>query len=132
MKYHVGEEETKPEKEDFYSLILLLQQEYRLLNLKSKCFSSYQNFVRIKYGAGECFMMGYKFSEGITQCQNKVLQVRNRMKSLVCVCVCVCYLLSHDQLCDSMDYSPPDSSVHGILQAKILKWVAIPFSRGSC
>ena len=52
MKYHVGEEETKPEKEDFYSLILLLQQEYTLLNLKTKCFTSYQNFVRIKYGRG--------------------------------------------------------------------------------
>ena len=34
-------------------------------------------------------------------------------------------------LCDSMDYSPPGSSVHGILQARILEWVAIPFSRGS-
>ena len=34
-------------------------------------------------------------------------------------------------LCNSMDYSPPDSSVHGILQAGILDWVAIPFSRGS-
>ena len=30
-----------------------------------------------------------------------------------------------------MDYSPPGSSVHGILQARILEWVAIPFSRGS-
>ena len=28
-----------------------------------------------------------------------------------------------------MDYSPPGSSVHGILQARILEWVAIPFSR---
>ena len=27
-----------------------------------------------------------------------------------------------------MDYSQPDSSVHGILQARILKWVAMPFS----
>ena len=34
-------------------------------------------------------------------------------------------------LCDPMDYSPPDSSVHGILQAGILEWVAIPFSKGS-
>ena len=34
-------------------------------------------------------------------------------------------------LCDLMDYSPPRSSVHGILQARILEWVAIPFSRGS-
>ena len=34
-------------------------------------------------------------------------------------------------LCDPTDYSPPGSSVHGILQARILKWVAVPFSRGS-
>ena len=30
-----------------------------------------------------------------------------------------------------MDYSPPGSSVHGILQARILEWVAISSSRGS-
>jgi len=30
-----------------------------------------------------------------------------------------------------MDYSPPGSSVHGILQARILEWVAILFSRES-
>ena len=30
-----------------------------------------------------------------------------------------------------IDCSPPGSSVHGILRAKILEWVAIPFSRGS-
>ena len=34
-------------------------------------------------------------------------------------------------LCNPMDCSPPDSSVHGILQARILEWVAIPFSRRS-
>ena len=32
---------------------------------------------------------------------------------------------------DSMDYSPPGSSDHGILQPRILEWVAIPFSMGS-
>ena len=34
-------------------------------------------------------------------------------------------------LCDPMDYSPPGSSVHGILQARILMWVAVPSCRGS-
>ena len=34
-------------------------------------------------------------------------------------------------LCDPTDYSPPGSSVHGILQARILEWVAISFSKGS-
>ena len=34
-------------------------------------------------------------------------------------------------LCNSMDCSPPGSSVHGTLQARILEWVAFCFSRGS-
>ena len=34
-------------------------------------------------------------------------------------------------LCNPMDCSPPGSSVHGILQARILEWVAIPLSKGS-
>ena len=34
-------------------------------------------------------------------------------------------------LCDPMDYSPPSSTVHSIFQTRILKWAAIPFSRGS-
>ena len=33
--------------------------------------------------------------------------------------------------CDPVDSSPPGSSVHGICQARILEWVAVPFSRGS-
>ena len=38
----------------------------------------------------------------------------------------------HVQLfCDLMDCSPPGSSVHRILQARILEWVAMPSSRGS-
>ena len=51
----------------------------------------------------------------------------------VCVCVCVCAksLQSRLTLCDPMDYSPPDSSIHGILQARILDWVAMPSSRVS-
>ena len=45
------------------------------------------------------------------------------------------WVLSRLQLCltfcDPMNYSPPVSSAHGILQTRILKWVAILFSRGS-
>ena len=33
--------------------------------------------------------------------------------------------------CDPTDYSPLGSSIHGILQAKILEWIAMPSSRGS-
>ena len=37
-------------------------------------------------------------------------------------------LQSCPTLCDPMDWSPPGFSVHGILQARTLEWVAIPFS----
>ena len=51
----------------------------------------------------------------------------------VCVCVCVCVracvksLQLHLTLCDPVDCSPPGSSVRGILQARILEWVAMLF-----
>ena len=45
--------------------------------------------------------------------------------------MCCTQQFSHVQLCNPTDCSPPGSSVHGILQARILEWVAIPFSRGS-
>ena len=47
------------------------------------------------------------------------------------LCVCAKSLQSCLNLCDPMDCSPPGSSVHGILQARILEWVAISSSRGS-
>ena len=42
---------------------------------------------------------------------------------------CAKLLQSCPTLCNPMDLSPPGSSVHGILQARILEWVAISFSR---
>ena len=44
-----------------------------------------------------------------------------------------CFLIAKScpTLCDPVDCSLPGSSVHRILQAKILEWVAIPFSRDS-
>ena len=46
--------------------------------------------------------------------------------------MCVCSIaMSCLTLCDLVDSSWPDSSVGGILQARILEWVAIPSSRGS-
>ena len=47
------------------------------------------------------------------------------------VLMCVLSHFSRVQLCSPMDYSPPSSSVHGILQARILEWVALLSSRGS-
>ena len=45
----------------------------------------------------------------------------------MCVCVCVCVVAqSCPTLCDPVDCSSPGSSVHGVLQARILQWVAVP------
>ena len=45
--------------------------------------------------------------------------------------VCVQLLQSCPTLCDPMNCSLPDSSVHGVLQARIPWWAAMPSSRGS-
>ena len=37
---------------------------------------------------------------------------------------------SYLTLCNSMDWIPPGSSVHGFLQTRILEWVAMPLQRG--
>ena len=52
-----------------------------------------------------------------------------KMYTLVLLCVCVLFTQLFLTLCDPMDCSAPGSSVLKILQAIILEWVAIPFSR---
>ena len=47
-------------------------------------------------------------------------------------CVVAKSLQSCLTLCDPIGCSPPGSSVHGILQARTMEWVAMPFSKGSC
>ena len=46
------------------------------------------------------------------------------VRAVLCLVVQLCPIL-----CNTMDCSPPGSSFHGIPQARILEWVAIPFSR---
>ena len=56
---------------------------------------------------------------------------RQELPTFVAAC---CYCLVAQScltLCDPMDCSLPGSSVHGILQARTLEWVAFSFSRGS-
>ena len=60
----------------------------------------------------------YSFANQITRSSDRSYNF------LVEMCVCV---QSCPTLCDPTDYSPPGSSVHGILQARILAWVAISY-----
>ena len=57
---------------------------------------------------------------------SKVLQSR-----IYTACMCAKSLQSCPTLCNPMDCSLLGPSVHEVLQARILEWVAIPFSRGS-
>ena len=59
-----------------------------------------------------------------TICNIPVLYLKEKKKKVKVAQSCL-------TLCNRMDCSPPDSSVHGILQARILEWVAIPFYRES-
>ena len=43
----------------------------------------------------------------------------------------ICFSHVWHSVCDPMGVSPPGSTVHGILQARILEWVAVPYYRGS-
>ena len=54
--------------------------------------------------------------------------------SSINVTICTCVLVSHSCLTLRPHglYSPPGSSVHGILQARIVEWVAMPFCREYC
>ena len=80
---------------------------------------------------GRCWQMGHQSSWWS--------QLQSDAESCVCVCVCVCVYSvwcvlvtrSCPTLCNPMNCSSPDSSVHGILQVRILEWVAIPLSKGS-
>ena len=66
---------------------------------------------------------------GVTQSRTRLKRLSSSRNSNLCVCAkspqpC-------PTLCNPMDCSPLGFSVHGILQARILEWVAMPSSRGS-
>ena len=63
--------------------------------------------------------------------QSRVTPLSLNIMCFCLSCVCAKLLQSCLTLCSPMDYSPPDSSVHGILQVRILEWIAVPSSRGS-
>ena len=88
-----------------------------------------------------CINMWYLMRHSLgSQKENGSLHLSNRAWCphwIVCVhtvhiylCLCLC-AQSCPILCNPMDCRPPGSSKHGIIQASILTWVAIPFSRGS-
>ena len=91
----------------------------------------------------------YNYQKGCRVDKNLTFVLKD-VYTCVCVCLCVCiYLLnmyintyisfiymwsevaqSCSTLCDPMDCSLSGFSIHGIFQARVLKWIAIYFSRG--
>ena len=80
------------------------------------------------------FFLFHGFAEFI---RTRIIRMYYSSNLRVCVCVCVCVcaraklLQSCLTLCDPVDCRPPGSSVHGILQARIVEWVAMLSSRRS-
>ena len=83
----------------------------------------------MKYNNGNCkveTLMFEKFNGNKNKWKDLNLSTAFMQKGFVfCLVSQLCLTF-----CDPMDYSPPGSSVHGILQARILEFVATPSSRG--
>ena len=81
----------------------------------------FEELIHIKHL--EQFPARNELSEHVSNYSYYCLQT---VDSILCLVTQSCLTL-----CDSMDCSPPGSSVHGILQARILEWVAMPSSKPS-
>ena len=94
---------------------------------------------------GEGTQGGIDWKVGVSRCKLLYMHIMDKCKKkyicicvyvCLCVCVCVCVCVSHSVMSDSatpwtVACQAPGSFVHRFLQARILEWVAIPFSRGS-
>ena len=85
------------------------------------------SFSSLHWGKCKCRRLREKIYllSWLTVWKNRSLGNRRAM------CLCANSLQSCPTLCDPMDCSPPGSSVHDVIQSRILEWVAMSFSRGS-
>ena len=83
----------------------------------------------------ECWALSQLFHSPLSSIARPSLIIWGRKdagrSTSMTICCCSLVTKSRPTLCNAMDCSPPGSSVHGILQARILEWIAISFSRGS-
>ena len=94
-------------------------------------------FVRMVWGRDLMFFSS-KWWTNVCKKEDKQIgqdgtRTEGYIERCVCVCVCVCVVLPQSclNIYNPVDCSPPSSCVRGSLQAGILEWVPIPFSRGS-
>ena len=88
-----------------------------------------------KEGGGKLYTKAWRQEVRMTRVVSEyTLTVSRKSHEKMCSVTCLWKVLVAQPcliLWDRVDCSLPDSLVHGILQARILEWVAIPFSRGS-
>ena len=90
----------------------------------------YLNYIVSPYYFYFIYFLDFLFCIGV-QLMNNVVIVSGEQPRDSAILVKVKVAHSSPALCDPMDCSLPGSSVNGILQARILEWVAISFSKGS-
>ena len=110
IRPHLMQQSVEYERKQFQEF---LEKQPSMFNVLWYLFVVYVFFILVTVGC--CKMIFSKQNE------NLIWEYVRACKSLQ----------SYPTLCDSMDCSPPGFSVHRILQARILEWVAMPSSRGS-
>ena len=117
-----------------------------MLDILTQMESSGKRFFICHLRIGKCFIFNYKpmiFKYKEQRIKSKFfflcaireicfvdrVELKHRISHSECPCAKL--LQSCPTLCNPLDRSPPGSSVHGILQARILEWFAMPSTRGS-
>jgi len=103
----------------FYSLKLCILMGIFFLFSSAFQFSSFHSYLYGLFGKPFCLFVFLFLGDGLDPSL-----LYNVMKESEVTQSC-------PTLCNPMDCSPPGSSVHGIVQARVLEWIAISFSRGS-
>ena len=93
-----------------------------------QCWDSFKSVFNDKFWILEVTLMKIPFIFS-SQRDSKNQKPNRDLMLAAAICCLVAQLCP--TLCDPMDCSPPGSSIHGIFQARILEWIAMPFSRGS-
>ena len=116
-----------------------------IIKLKKTGLATKEHAVRVKWvnrhnDCNEALSPCYKFSNNCHYYYIKLKAYKIFIKWLSKVICYITYMFLKVKvlvsqlcltLCRPKDYSAPGSTVHGILQVRILKWAAVPFSRGS-
>ena len=111
-------------------LVMFIRLWTFLFKLLSAVFWCSEGFSEWRVRMLNCFWIIFIFSSLLLSYLRSGPEYPLRAKSLLTLVLRrVILAKSCPTLCNPMDCSPPGSSVHGIFQARILEWVAIPFFR---